>query len=55
MSNSNYGAHSAGTGYVFGSALAMILSWSLSKSILWTIFHGIFSWAYVIYFAIVYK
>lgn len=55
MGNPNYRAHSAGTGYVFGAALAMILSFSLTKSILWTIFHGLFSWFYVIYFAIVHR
>ena len=41
------------TGIGIGSALAMILSYSLNKSILWAIFHGIISWIYVIYFAIV--
>jgi len=39
---------------IFGTALAMILSWSVSKSILWCIFHGIFGWFYVIYYAIQY-
>lgn len=32
----------------FGSALAMIISWSHAPSVLWTIFHGIFGWFYVI-------
>jgi hypothetical protein len=35
----------------FGSALAIAISWSLHKSILWAILHGIFSWFYVIYYA----
>ncbi len=35
-----------------GSALAMILSWDRSHSILWAILHGIFSWFYVIFFAL---
>jgi hypothetical protein len=39
-------------GITMGSALAMILSWSINHSILWAIFHGIFSWFYVIYWAI---
>jgi len=44
---------SEGTGlWVFGSALAMILSWSRNASILYCIGHGIASWIYVIYFAI---
>lgn len=50
--------HSATTeitrsGITMGSALAMILSYSANQSILWAILHGIFSWFYVIYFAIV--
>jgi len=38
-------------GISFGSALAIAISWSVNKSILWAILHGIFSWFYVIYFA----
>jgi hypothetical protein len=38
-------------GYLFGSALAIAISWSIHQSILWAILHGIFSWFYVIYFA----
>jgi hypothetical protein len=30
--------------YVFGSSLAMILSWSRNASILWCVGHGITSW-----------
>ena len=41
------------TGIGFGTALAIAISWSANKSILWAIVHGIFSWAYVIYYAIV--
>lgn len=40
-------------GLTFGSALAIAISWSVNKSILWAIFHGILSWAYVIYYALV--
>ena len=42
------------TGISMGTALAMILSWSVNHSILWAMLHGVFSWLYVIYFAIVY-
>jgi hypothetical protein len=38
-------------GVSFGSALAITISWSLHKSILWAIVHGVFSWFYVIYYA----
>jgi hypothetical protein len=48
MSDKN-SATSAGIG--FGVALAISISWSLHKSILWAILHGFFSWLYVIYFA----
>ena len=39
------------TGVSFGSALAIAISWSLHKSILWAIVHGLFSWLYVVYYA----
>ena len=42
----------ATTGYCMGMTLAMILSWSRNASILWCLLHGVFSWAYVIYFAV---
>lgn len=41
------------TGIGFGTALALAISWSVNKSILWAIVHGILSWAYVVYYAIV--
>jgi hypothetical protein len=47
------GAAKVGVG--FGSALAITISWSANKSILWAILHGFFSWAYVIYYAIKYR
>ena len=39
------------SGVTFGSALAIAISWSLHKSILWACIHGLFSWLYVIYYA----
>jgi hypothetical protein len=39
-------------GWSFGSAMAIAISWSVNKSVLWAIVHGIFSWLYVVYFAI---
>ncbi len=41
-------------GVGFGSALAITISWSVNKSILWAIFHGFLSWGYVIYYALFY-
>ena len=40
------------SGITFGSAMAICISWSVNKSILWAILHGIFSWFYVIYYVI---
>jgi len=37
-------------GVSFGSALAIAISWSLHKSVIWAIIHGVFSWFYVIYY-----
>ena len=42
------------TGLSFGSALAMVISWSANKSLLWAIVHGLLSWLYVIYYALRY-
>ena len=44
--------HAASTGISFGSALAIMISWSQWHSILWAILHGICSWFYVIYFVL---
>lgn len=44
----------ARAGISFGTALAIAISWSANKSILWAILHGIFSWVYVVYYAIRY-
>lgn len=38
-------------GISFGTALAIVISWSVNESILWAIIHGILSWLYVIYYA----
>ena len=40
------------TGISMGSALAMILSYSVNESIIWAIIHGVLSWFYVLYFAL---
>lgn len=41
-------------GITFGCALAMIISYTTWKSVGWAIFHGLLSWAYVIYFLLRY-
>jgi hypothetical protein len=32
-----------------GTIIAVVISWSRNKSILWAIIHGILGWLYVIY------
>ena len=41
------------TGISFGSALAMVTSYTSWHSIGWAIFHGLLGWAYVLYVWIV--
>ena len=50
MSQVRNGAAQAGIG--LGSALAVAISWSLHKSIVWAIVQGFFGWFYVIYYAL---
>jgi hypothetical protein len=40
------------SGVGFGTILAIVCSWQRNRSILWAILAGIFSWFYVIYFAV---
>ena len=42
------------SGISLGCALAVAISYTTNKSILWAILHGIFSWLFVIYAAIFY-
>lgn len=42
------------TGITFGSALAMVISYTTWQSVGWAIVHGLLSWAYVIYFVLLY-
>jgi len=50
MSKHTDGAAKAGIG--LGSAIAVAISWSLHKSIVWAAIHGVLSWLYVLYFAL---
>jgi hypothetical protein len=40
------------SGIGLGSVLAVTFSWARNRSILWAILAGVFSWFYVIYFAL---
>lgn len=50
MSGRTEGAAKAGIG--LGSAIAVAISWSLHKSIIWAAVHGVLSWFYVIWYAL---
>ena len=40
------------TGIGFGCALAITISWSLHRSVIWAIIHGFLSWLYVLYYVV---
>ena len=42
------------SGVSFGSALAMVISYTTRHSVGWAIFHGLLSWGYVLYFILRY-
>ncbi|GJQ20820.1 MAG: hypothetical protein HBSIN02_11750 [Bacteroidia bacterium] len=42
------------SGISFGTALAIVISWTANQSIIWAIIHGLLSWIYVIYYLIMY-
>ncbi len=46
------GGSAAKAGIGLGTAIAVAISWSVNKSIVWAIIHGVLSWLYVIYFAV---
>ncbi|MGH7653958.1 MAG: hypothetical protein ACREN6_04780 [Gemmatimonadaceae bacterium] len=48
----SYRSEAARAGISFGSALAIVISWTKHHSILWAIIQGFFSWLYVIYYAL---
>jgi hypothetical protein len=52
--NRYYGVRVEGAKYGvgFGSALAIVISYTANHSIVWAIIHGILGWLYVIYFAL---
>ncbi|MCL7761915.1 hypothetical protein MPF19_00710 [Polaribacter sp. Z014] len=39
-------------GIGMGSVIAIVISWSKNKSVLYAILHGVLSWLYVIYYII---
>jgi hypothetical protein len=55
MTATPHTSSAAKAGIGFGSALAITMSWSANKSIIWAIIHGVLSWVYVIYYALKYQ
>jgi hypothetical protein len=47
-----FSAEATRSGIGFGSALAIAISWTANKSILWAIIHGVLGWLYVVYYAL---
>ena len=46
------GGSAAKAGIGLGSAIAVAVSWSINKSLVWAIVHGVLGWLYVIYYAV---
>ena len=42
------------TGVTFGSALAMVISYTNWHSVGWAVIHGLMSWVYVVYYVLRY-
>ena len=53
-SRGSFAKSSVKAGISFGTALAMVISYTSWHSVFWAILHGLFSWGYVIYFLLVY-
>jgi uncharacterized membrane protein YoaK (UPF0700 family) len=49
MSESRRHGTAAGSGISLGAVIAVVLSWTVNKSILWCILHAICGWLYVVY------
>lgn len=37
------------SGISFGTALAIVISWSYNHSVFWAVIHGVLGWVYVAY------
>ncbi|GAB6089204.1 hypothetical protein [Spirochaeta dissipatitropha] len=53
MTEQNYTKSVVKTGVGFGSALAMVISFTINRSIIWAVIHGLMGWIYVIYRALI--
>jgi hypothetical protein len=48
----NAGSSVVRAGIGFGTALAITISWTANKSLLWVLIHGILGWIYVVFYAL---
>ena len=53
MTERTYTETAVKSGIGFGSALAMVISFSINHSIFWAIIHGLMGWIYVVYRALI--
>lgn len=53
MAQENLTGTAVKSGIGFGSALAMVISFTINRSIVWAIVHGALGWFYVIYRALI--
>ena len=53
MAQENLTGTAVKSGIGFGSALAMVISFTINRSIVWAIVHGALGWLYVIYRALI--
>lgn len=45
----------AGGGIGLGAVIAVVLSWTINKSIVWCILHAVCGWLYVVYWLFAYS
>jgi len=50
MSNRKNSTAAASAGLGLGAALAIVMSWTANKAIIWALIHGILGWFYVVYY-----
>lgn len=53
QNNSSVVQSTVKAGISFGTALAMVISYTTWHSVMWAIVHGLLGWVYVVYFVLV--
>ena len=49
MSQKPVRTSSSAAGIGLGNVIAVVVSWSVNKSVLWALVHGAFGWLYLLY------